>query len=576
MPRTIGIGKQDFEKIRVNNNFYVDKTRFIKEWWERDDDVTLITRARRFGKTLTMSMLEKFFSRKCARRGELFQGLFIWNEEKYRKLQGTYPVINLSFANVKEKTYQTTVQRIGQLLADLYNENRFLLEGDLLSEEEKAYYRSISMNMPEVTATMAVHRMSSFLARYYGKNVIILLDEYDTSMQEAFVDGYWNELAAYTRSLFNATFKTNPYLERAIMTGITRVSRESVFSDLNNLKVVTTTSEEYADCFGFTKEETAESLKEYGLSAQMEQVERWYDGFTFGRVRNIYNPWSIVNYLDRREFGLYWTNTSSNSLIAKQIQEGNRELKIDFERLMRGESLEVRMDEQIVYDRLLEDETALWSLLLASGYLKLEDYRIEGEGTDNWTPVYTLALTNLEVKLMFRTMIHNWFGTVSSDYNDFIRGLLQKDTDAMNEYMNRIAVSVFSFFDTGKNPSKKTEPERFYHGFVLGLMVDLADSYEINSNRESGFGRYDVVLFPKRAGLDAILMEFKVRNPKKEKSLEETAQEALAQIKEKRYAEELVKRGIAPECIRSLGFAFEGKRVLIEEQPYSFLHFPHE
>lgn len=218
------------------------------------------------------------------------------------------------------------------------------------------------MNMPEVTATMAVHRMSSFLARYYGKNVIILLDEYDTPMQEAFVDGYWNELAAYTRSLFNATFKTNPYLERAIMTGITRVSRESVFSDLNNLKVVTTTSEEYADCFGFTKEETAESLKEYGLSAQMEQVERWYDGFTFGRVRNIYNPWSIVNYLDRREFGLYWTNTSSNSLIAKQIQEGNRELKIDFERLMRGESLEVRMDEQIVYDRLLEDETALWSL----------------------------------------------------------------------------------------------------------------------------------------------------------------------------------------------------------------------
>lgn len=565
MARTIGIGKQDFEKIRTNDNFYVDKTRFIREWWERDDDVTLITRPRRFGKTLTMSMVEKFFSVKYAGRDDLFENLDIWKEEKYRKLQGTYPVISLSFANVKEKNYEMTVQRIGQLLADLYNENRFLLDGDLLSEEEKKYYRSISMDMPEVTATMAVHRMCSFLSRYYEKKVIILLDEYDTPMQEAYVDGYWEELVAYTRSLFNAAFKTNPYLERAIMTGITRVSRESVFSDLNNLKVVTTTSEEYADCFGFTKEEMTGILKEYDLTAETEQVEQWYDGFTFGSVRDIYNPWSIVNYLDKRKFGLYWANTSSNSLIARQIREGDRNLKIDFEKLMRGESLEVQMDEQIVYDRLSEDETAIWSLLLASGYVKLQDYRVENEGTDGWRPVYELTLTNLEVKLMFRTMIHNWFGTAAADYNDFIKALLKIDVDAMNEYMNRVALSVFSFFDTGKNPSQKTEPERFYHGFVLGLLVDLADSYEITSNRESGFGRYDVVLYPKKENLEAIVIEFKVHNPKKEKSLEQTVKAALDQIADKQYCEALIQKGVCSSRIRCLGFAFEGKSVLIGE-----------
>ncbi|MDO4273877.1 MAG: AAA family ATPase [Eubacteriales bacterium] len=566
MARTIGIGKQDFERIRTNDNFYVDKTRFIKEWWEREDDVTLITRPRRFGKTLTMSMVEKFFSLKYADRGDLFEGLFIWEEEKYRKLQGTYPVISLSFANVKEKNYEMTIQRIGQLLADLYNEHRFLLEGELLSEEEKRYYLSISMNMPEVVATMAVHRMSSFLSRYYKKKVIILLDEYDTPMQEAYVDGYWDELVSYTRSLFNATFKTNPYLECGIMAGITRVSRESVFSDLNNLKVVTTTSEEYADCFGFTKEEMGFILEEYSLCSKAEEVEQWYDGFTFGKVRDIYNPWSIVNFLDRREVGLYWANTSSNSLVARQIQEGDRNLKVDFENLMQGGSLKVQLDEQIVYDRLKDDETAIWSLLLASGYLKMVDYRIEGNGYDCWRPVYELSITNLEVKLMFRSMIHNWFGTAASDYNDFIQALLKKDVDAMNEYMNRVAMSVFSFFDTGKNPAQRAEPERFYHGFVLGLMVDLADSYDITSNRGSGFGRYDVVLFPKKENLDAVVIEFKVHNPRKEKSLEETVKAAITQIGEKQYCEDLKRKGIEPQRIRCLGFAFEGKKVLIGEE----------
>ena len=294
MARTVGIGLQSFEKIQERHCFYVDKTTFIKEWWENEDEVTLITRPRRFGKTLNMSMVEQFFSVKYAGRGELFQGLSVWENKKYRKLQGTYPVISLSFAAVKEKDYESTVQRINQILTDLYYENSFLLESDRLLPEEKEDFRQISNEMSEVTATMALHRLSRYLHKHYGKRVILLLDEYDTPMQEAYVNGYWEELVSFTRSMFNAAFKTNPYLDRAIMTGITKVSRESVFSDLNNLKIVTTTSDEYADCFGFTEEEVFAVLDEYGRSDRKQEVKNWYDGFTFGEQTDIYNPWSVL------------------------------------------------------------------------------------------------------------------------------------------------------------------------------------------------------------------------------------------------------------------------------------------
>lgn len=371
MARTIGIGHQDFETVRMKNNFYVDKTHFIREWWESDDEVTLIARPRRFGKTLAMSMVEKFFSVNYKDRGELFEGLSIWQDEKYRALQGGYPVISLSFANVKEKDYRTAVQRMNQIMTELYNNNRFLLKKDFLSEEEKAYFCSVCMDMPEVSATMAIHRMSRFLYQYYGKKVIILLDEYDTPMQEAYVNGFWDELAAFIRSLFHASFKTNPYLERAIMTGITRVSKESIFSDLNHLEVVTATSEKYAACFGFTEGEVFAALDEYGLSDRKQEVKRWYDGFTFGGMADIYNPWSIINYLDKKRLGAYWANTSSNSLVGKLLQEGSKGMKQDFEELLQGRSLRMEIDEQVVYSQLAEKKDAVWSLLLASGYLKV-------------------------------------------------------------------------------------------------------------------------------------------------------------------------------------------------------------
>ena len=352
MARTVSIGNQDFESIRRENYFYVDKTHFIKEWWECGDSVTLINRPRRFGKTLNMNMLEKFFSVEYAGREDLFQGLCIWEEEKYRALQGTYPVIMLSFAKVKETTYRNAQKKMCQIIASVYNHFYYLLDREKLNEQEKEYFRKISVDMEEYVATDAIGVLSEILFRYYGKKVIVLLDEYDTPMQEAYVNGYWEEIVSFTRSLFNATFKTNPYLERALMTGITRVSRESMFSDLNNLEVVTVTSEKYMDSFGFTEEEMFTALNEFGLSGRKEEVKEWYDGFIFGSISDIYNPWSIINYLDKGKLGLYWINTSSNSLAGKLVREGSPELKMTMEKLLRGETFAIILDEQIVFSEL--------------------------------------------------------------------------------------------------------------------------------------------------------------------------------------------------------------------------------
>ena len=537
----------------------------------------MITRPRRFGKTLNMSMLDCFFSNKYADRADLFEGLSIWQNETYRKLQGTYPVIFLSFAAVKAGNLEDAKTQIKQEIARLYWENRNLMKEDIFGEDERELYYRTTVKMDDVTAQDSLRNLSVWMERYYGKKVIILLDEYDTPMQEAYVQGYWDEFTSFVRSLFNASFKTNPYLERAIMMGITRVRypkcvkfaeqtsngsvlTEPIFSDLNNLRVITTTSNLYADCFGFTEEEVFAALDEYGMGDKKDEVKRWYDGFTFGEHRDIYNPWSITNYLDERRLYPYWASTSSNGLVSRLIRTASADVKEKMEDLLRGQTITVNFDEQIVYNQLDDNEEAIWSLLLASGYLKVQNIDYRGITLEPW---YTLDITNIETLSMFMTMFRGWFKNKDANYNDFVKALLKGRLKEMNIYMNDVALATFSSFDTGKKPSEKSQPERFYHGFVLGLLVELRDRYQIRSNRESGYGRYDVMLTPVTEVDDAIVIEFKVHEPDEEESLPDTVRTALDQITEKNYDAELLAQGISAERIRHYGFAFEGKKVLI-------------
>ncbi|MCI9150761.1 MAG: AAA family ATPase [Lachnospiraceae bacterium] len=561
MGRTISIGAQSFEFIRKNNYFFIDKTGFIKEWWENGDAVTLITRPRRFGKTLNLDMVNCFFSKRYEGRGDMFEGLAIWEEGRYRELQGSYPVIFLSFADIKGENFEETKQGIKHTLAKLYENYEYLRDGKNIGKRELEFFDSVSSRMPDDVAVLALKYLSDYLAAYYGQKVLIFLDEYDTPLQEAYVYGYWKELAGFIRRMFNSTFKTNPSMERAVMTGITRVSKESIFSDLNNLEVVTTTSEKYADCFGFTEKEVFEALEEFSMSEDKEQVKQWYDGFTFGNKRDIYNPWSIINYLDKRKVGAYWANSSSNSLVSLLLRQGNARTKTIMEDLMKGGVLEIELDEEVIFDQLQKKPGAIWSMLLASGYLKVVD-RYFSSDTRRFT--CCLELTNWEVEMMFEDMVRGWFGAEDIPYNDFIKALLLDDVEAMNEFMNEIALTTFSSFDIVESAAKNDAPERFYHGFVLGLMVELKGSYEVTSNRESGFGRYDIMLIPReKCQLDPMIIEFKVRKPRKEASLEETVAAALQQIEDKKYDAVLAERGFKKERIRHYGFAFERKRVLI-------------
>ena len=561
MARTVSIGTQDYASIIENDCFYIDKTSFIRAWWNSKDSVTLITRPRRFGKTITMSMLNYFFSLKYAGRSDLFEGLDIWNDEKFKGLQGSYPVIFMTFAGVKGKTYEDTVGGIKKQIVKLFSEYSYLKDYEGFDENEKKALSNISEKMSDVDAEYSLNLLSTLLEKYHGKKVLILLDEYDTPLQEAYIQGYWDEMTAFIRTMFNNTFKTNPSMERAIMTGITRVSKESIFSDLNNLEVVTTTSEKYETAFGFTESEVFAALDEQGFTDEDKKgVKSWYDGFKLGRCTDIYNPWSITHFLDKGKFDTYWANTSGNGLVGHLISNGTRDIKMEFEKLLKGECIEAAIDEQIVFNQLKGNRNAIWSLLLASGYLKC-DKIIQEKPED--IAIYRLVLTNFEVKKMFEKMVRDWFEQDES-FNEFVKAMFKSDLRGMNQYMNKVALNTFSYFDSGKKPSEE-EPEKFYHGFVLGLLVDNAKNYVLKSNRESGYGRYDVVLEPKNKSDVAVIIEFKVYDKEydNEDNLNDTAANALAQIEKKQYAADLTAQGIPDENILKYGFAFQGKKCLI-------------
>ncbi|MBE6852332.1 MAG: hypothetical protein E7505_02485 [Ruminococcus sp.] len=555
MAQKIAIGRQSFDKLIKSNNFYIDKTLFIKDWWENDDDVTLITRPRRFGKTLNMDMINCFFSNKYAGRSDLFENLEIWKYEKYRELQGKYPVIFLSFAGIKEKTYKKSVLSLAKKIRELYLEMKYIIKSPGFDEIEKEDYFDYIKEITEDNISDSLNVLCRYMNKYFEKKVIILLDEYDTPLQEAYINGYWNEMSGLIRSLFNNTFKTNIYLDRAILTGITRVSKESMFSDLNNLKVASVSSNTYSKYFGFTEDEVFEAMDEFGYTNK-DEVKSWYDGFTIGNEEDIYNPWSIINFLDEGVLKPYWSNTSSNGLAGKLIMQGEKEVKSDFEDLLNGKTIKKRLDEDIVFSQLDEDINAVWSLLSASGYLKIKSRSLD---------IYELEIVNFEVMHMFNHMVSRWFTSKPVKYNDLIKTLLNGEIEDLNEYMNDLTISIISSFDTGKDTNEKQLPERFYHGFVLGLLVELRDRYVLQSNRESGAGRYDIMLIPKNIKEDnALIIEFKViKRNRGEKGLEDTLKNALEQIEQKQYSRFLTDLGVPEEHILKYGFAFEGKEVLV-------------
>jgi len=554
MPRVIPTGEQSYSTLKENNYFLIDKTLFIKDWWEGADRVTLITRPRRFGKTLNMDMLNCFFSTEYADRSDLFEEMKIWNHEKYREIQGKYPVIYLSFAGIKDTNLNESMRTINTVICNAFDCIRPFVSESCMTKTDIEFADNVKLNMDKVTAQMSLNFLCKMMFQKYGIKPVIILDEYDTPLQEAWLKGYWDEMMEFMRSFFNNTLKTNSYLGRAVLTGITRISKESLFSDLNNLRVCSLSSDDYSEYFGFTEEEVFASMDEYGRTSK-DEVKKWYDGFKIGDASDIYNPWSIIEFLKSGKFETYWINTSKNGLVSELISGGSGCLKEDFAELMNGNTIVKAIDEQIVFSDLYADDAAVWSLLYSSGYLKAVNTN-EDE--------YELEVVNYEVMKYFRKMIQKWFKNTGKNYNEFIKALINDDIETMEECLENLTVSMMSFFDGGNNESDKLLPEKFYHGFILGLIVDLKDRYVIESNRESGLGRADIIMIPKDTKKDdGIIIEFKVRSQKREKNLDETVQSALDQIERNRYSQKLIDAGVSEDRICKYGFAFEGKNVKI-------------
>ena len=547
----IGIGESDFKGLRIRNNYYIDKTMYIKDIIDNESRVLLVTRPRRFGKTLNMSMLKYYFDCTQKDNKELFKGLkIIKQEEKYTSKLGAYPVIYLTLKDVQDRNYESMLLDMKTAMLNMYKEHMYLLKSDKIFDFEKDRIMDILYcREDENVLKNSVRDLSEYLSRHYNKPVILLVDEYDVPLQNAYVEGYYEEAVKFFKTFYGVTFKDNPYLEKTVLTGVSRVAKESIFSGANNFKVFTVLDNEFADDFGITEEEMDKVIEDFEIQDEKEQIKKWYDGYKIGEVEGIYNPWSIINYLTDRKLMPYWVNTSSNDLI-KLILKNSSNVKEKMERLLKDEAIEVKINLETVIVGIEKNEDNIWGLLLGTGYLKVV------ETVDIIEGIYKVKLPNYEIKFLFQQIIDEWFRNkvIGNDLKSILKDLVTLNIEEYEEKFKILVREMFSYMDVGENTA-----ENFYHAFVLGMMVGLRDSYYVNSNRESGMGRYDIMLEPKDKNGNSFIMEFKVYKEEKEKNIEETIENAKKQIEEKGYEQNLRERGFTN--ITKMVYAFKGKEV---------------
>lgn len=558
-PFLFPVGISDFRKLVSENFLYVDKTLGVNHVLQ-ESAISLICRPRRFGKTLFMSMLHYFFADRVAGvpTKELFQNSLLakTSPKTIEEHQGQYCVLFLTFKDLKYLNYEHAYQGIKGLLACLCQEHLAMLDSPLLSDTEKELFRRILTKTADFEETRnALKYLSHFLFKAYQKSVVVLIDEYDTPILSGYLENYFKDILEFIRGFLGAGLKDNPCVAKTVLTGIIRVAKENLFSDLNNAEVYSILKDSYSDDFGFTEQEVNQLLQKTNLSTHAEEIKQWYNGYKIG-PQTIYNPWSIICCLKYKgKFEPYWVNTSGNELIKKVLSEASTDAKIQLEMLMQGEEITCAVDEHVAFENLGQNDTALWSLLLFSGYLTAQNVQLDSLNYYQCD----LRIPNHEVLSLYRKQ----FVSIFEDrlglkgYYSFINNLLNGNIEVFQEQLNRILQQTISYFDTQGN-----EPERFYHGFILGLMATLHDSYRVYSNRESGFGRYDVALIPHDQNKMGLVIEFKTMSDLN--ALETGAKDALKQIKTKLYTTELSHAGITK--VLQVGMAFSGKSVAIAYQ----------
>ena len=550
----IGIGTSDFKKLRIKDYYYIDKTMYIKDILDNKSEIVLVTRPRRFGKTLNMSMLKYYFD--CTKKDskELFQGLKILEqEEKYTSKLGYYPVIYVTLKDAGLMNYNLMMMQLKTIMMEVYYEHRYVLEKEEMSEgERKIFNRMLSAEANDIDIMNSLKILSKILYQYYNKPVILLIDEYDVPLQNAYIQGYYEEAVSFYRTFYGATFKDNPYLEKTVITGVSRVAKESIFSGANNFDVYTVLDDEFSDDFGITEEEMEKAIQDFGIEEDRKEIKKWYDGYRIGNTEGIYNPWSILNYLKNKQLKQYWVNTSSNDLI-KLVLKNSSTIKEKMERLLKDEEIEVPINLETIIVGIENNEDNIWGLMLGTGYLKVTEVVNLAEH------IYKVKLPNYEIKLLFQQIINDWFRNkvMGNDLKSILKDLVTLNLDEFERKFRVLVKEMFSYMDVGENTA-----ENFYHAFVLGMLVGLKDTYYVNSNRESGYGRYDIMLEPKDKNGNSFIMEFKVLDDMEEKTIEDTIKNAKKQIEEKGYETNLREKGYRK--ITKMVYAFKGKEVKME------------